>query len=176
MTNVSRLDIMQYVISDCLRPKCHGSHQQKPNADFRYWHRIRSLTLGTSLTVGRWAIEVADKYPSARVIGMDLAPNQPTDVPRNCEFVIGDLTRDMDNYDDGSMDLVQSRYLFLGNLLIIGLFTRVSKRVNGRGTCEKYFEFSSREMVGHNVQRAECHILTVTLPLPTVFFRRLSSI
>src|SRR5271167_630048 len=94
-------------VSHSLWPKCHGSHQQKANADFRYWHWIRSLLLGMFLTVGRWPIEVADKYPSARVIGMDLAPVQPTLVPGNCEFVVGDLTRDMYNYDDGSMDLVQ---------------------------------------------------------------------
>jgi ubiquinone/menaquinone biosynthesis C-methylase UbiE len=58
---------------------------------------------------GRWAIEVADDYPRTRVIGMDLSPMQPTDVPANCEFVVGDLTETLDTFDDGSFDLIHSR-------------------------------------------------------------------
>lgn len=58
---------------------------------------------------GRWAIEVADDFPRTRVIGMDLSPMQPTDVPHNCEFVVGDLTETLDDFDDGSFDLIHSR-------------------------------------------------------------------
>ena len=58
---------------------------------------------------GRWAIEVADDYPRTRVIGMDLSPMQPTDVPTNCEFIVGDLTETLDDFDDGSFDLIHSR-------------------------------------------------------------------
>ena len=61
--------------------------------------------------VGRWAIEVADDYPNAQVIGMDLSPMQPTYVPQNCEFIVGDLTESLADFDDGSFDLVHSRYL-----------------------------------------------------------------
>ena len=65
------------------------------------------------LRKGLWALEVADKFPTARVIGMDLSPIQPEDVPRNCEFVVGDLTQDLEDYNDGSMDLIHSRYTTL---------------------------------------------------------------
>jgi hypothetical protein len=41
---------------------------------------------------------------------MDLSPIQPTDVPVNCEFVVGDLTSELDDFDDGHFDLVHSRY------------------------------------------------------------------
>ena len=58
---------------------------------------------------GRWAIEVADDYPPATVIGLDLSPMQPEEVPENCEFIIGDLTECLVDFDDGSFDLVHSR-------------------------------------------------------------------
>ena len=60
--------------------------------------------------LGRWAIEVADDYPRTQVIGMDLSPMQPTDVPENCEFIIGDLTESLADFDDGNFDLVHSRF------------------------------------------------------------------
>jgi hypothetical protein len=44
------------------------------------------------------------------VIGMDLSPVQPTEVPDNCEFRVGDLTESLDDYNDGSFDLIHSRY------------------------------------------------------------------
>ncbi|KAI9814556.1 MAG: hypothetical protein M1827_003111 [Pycnora praestabilis] len=40
---------------------------------------------------GIWAIDVAEKYPSAEVIGTDLAPTQPRWVPPNCRFEIDDV-------------------------------------------------------------------------------------
>jgi hypothetical protein len=61
------------------------------------------------LTVGRWAIEVADDFPRTRVIGMDLSPMQPNDVPLNCEFIVGDLTESLADFDDGSFDFIHSR-------------------------------------------------------------------
>ena len=58
---------------------------------------------------GAWAIEVADDFPTANVIGIDLSPIQPADVPQNCEFIVADLNQGL-NFDDDSMDLVQGRY------------------------------------------------------------------
>ena len=63
----------------------------------------------TSLIRGAWAIEVADEFPTARVIGMDLSPIQPHHIPRNCEFRVGDLTQDLADFNSGSVDLVHSR-------------------------------------------------------------------
>jgi hypothetical protein len=53
-------------------------------------------------------MEVAYQFESAHVIGVDLSPIQPTDVPENCEFRVGDLTEGLD-FDDGSVDLLHSR-------------------------------------------------------------------
>ncbi|KAL4751116.1 hypothetical protein BDW72DRAFT_99307 [Aspergillus terricola var. indicus] len=44
----------------------------------------RFLDLGCG--TGIWAIEVANKYPDAFVAGVDLAPIQPPNHPKNCEF------------------------------------------------------------------------------------------
>lgn len=50
------------------------------------------LDLGTGS--GIWAIDMADKFPTARVIGVDLAAVQPQWVPPNCQFEIDDVEDD----------------------------------------------------------------------------------
>jgi hypothetical protein len=57
---------------------------------------------------------------------MDLSPIQPVDdVPTNCEFRVGDLTQNLEDYDDGSFDLIHSRYVFMDQGLSLGLLARV---------------------------------------------------
>jgi trans-aconitate methyltransferase len=46
------------------------------------------LDIGTG--TGIWAIEFAEKYPQAEVLGTDLSPIQPDYVPPNCRFEIDD--------------------------------------------------------------------------------------
>jgi SAM-dependent methyltransferase len=47
------------------------------------------LDLGTG--TGIWALDVADMFPSAQVIGVDIAPIQPKWVAPNCSFEIDDI-------------------------------------------------------------------------------------
>lgn len=61
---------------------------------------------------GIWAIDVADKYPSARVIGVDLAPTQPNWVPPNCEFEILDVEAEW-QHKPNSYDFIHGRELHL---------------------------------------------------------------
>ena len=50
------------------------------------------LDIGTG--TGIWALDFADKYPSARVIGIDIAVTQPEWVAPNCAFHISDAELD----------------------------------------------------------------------------------
>ncbi|KAK1726215.1 hypothetical protein CaCOL14_002727 [Colletotrichum acutatum] len=49
----------------------------------------RVLDLGTG--TGLWVIDFADLHPEAEVLGMDLSPVQPSDVPPNVRFEINDI-------------------------------------------------------------------------------------
>ncbi|CAI7636551.1 unnamed protein product [Penicillium pancosmium] len=44
--------------------------------------RILDLGCGT----GIWSMEVANKYPDSFVVGVDIAPIQPANCPKNCDF------------------------------------------------------------------------------------------
>jgi hypothetical protein len=51
---------------------------------------------------------VADRYPSARVCGIDLSPVQPVWVPPNLQFLIDDCEREWLHHD---VDFVHFRYM-----------------------------------------------------------------
>ncbi|KAL6407368.1 hypothetical protein AUP68_10199 [Ilyonectria robusta] len=66
------------------------------------------LDIGTG--TGIWAINMADQFPSAKVIGTDLAPTQPSWVPPNLEFQIDDCQLDW-TFEPESFDFIHIRYL-----------------------------------------------------------------
>jgi ubiquinone/menaquinone biosynthesis C-methylase UbiE len=68
------------------------------------------LDVGTGS--GAWCIEVAEENPETIVRGIDLSPVQPPFIPKNCEFIVMDLTEGL-KFDEGSYDLVHSRYPLL---------------------------------------------------------------
>lgn len=49
----------------------------------------RVLDFGTG--TGIWAIDMADEYPEAEVLGVDLSPIQPDWLPANCKFYVDDI-------------------------------------------------------------------------------------
>ncbi|KAJ5936303.1 Secondary metabolism regulator laeA [Penicillium verhagenii] len=49
-------------------------------------HPANSRILDLGCGTGIWCIEVANKYPNSFVVGTDLAPIQPTNRPKNCDF------------------------------------------------------------------------------------------
>ncbi|KAL2007032.1 hypothetical protein VTN00DRAFT_8470 [Thermoascus crustaceus] len=68
--------------------------------------RVIDLATGT----GIWAIDFADRYPSAEVIGNDLSPTQPTLVPPNLKFVVDDIESEW-GYENTPFDFIHARYL-----------------------------------------------------------------
>lgn len=78
-------------------------------------HALTVVDIGTGS--GKWVLEVADEFPTARVIGLDLSPIQPTYVARNAEFIVEDVNEGM-GFSDASTDLVHSRCPLLRHCLI----------------------------------------------------------
>ncbi|KAL1649431.1 hypothetical protein SLS58_001486 [Diplodia intermedia] len=60
---------------------------------------------------GIWAIEFAEEYPDAEVVGVDLSPIQPSVVPSNCTFLVDDCTQSW-SFPKDEFDLVHIRALF----------------------------------------------------------------
>ncbi|KAK8153883.1 S-adenosyl-L-methionine-dependent methyltransferase [Phyllosticta citrichinensis] len=53
---------------------------------------LNAIDLGTG--TGIWAIDFADLYPNANVLGIDLSPIQTEWVPTNCKFMVDDAEDD----------------------------------------------------------------------------------
>jgi ubiquinone/menaquinone biosynthesis C-methylase UbiE len=67
------------------------------------------VTVDVGTGSGRWVIEVATDFPSARVCGIDLSPIfKEKNSPPNSEFLVMDLTCGL-NFPEESTDLVHSR-------------------------------------------------------------------
>ncbi|KAI0440790.1 S-adenosyl-L-methionine-dependent methyltransferase [Xylaria telfairii] len=59
---------------------------------------------------GIWAIDFADQYPHAEVIGVDISPSQPQWIPPNLKFEIDDVTQPW-TYAPNSFDYIHMRWL-----------------------------------------------------------------
>ncbi|KIO32945.1 hypothetical protein M407DRAFT_18103 [Tulasnella calospora MUT 4182] len=76
----------------------------------------RVLDLGTGS--GKWAVDMAKEFPHAEVVGLDLAPVNPSsNAPPNCRFILGDCNTCLDDpsYESG-FDMIQARCIVNGVL------------------------------------------------------------
>ncbi|PSN69466.1 S-adenosyl-L-methionine-dependent methyltransferase [Corynespora cassiicola Philippines] len=74
-------------------------------------HVNRALDAGCG--TGIWAIDFADAHPETEVIGVDLAPVQPQNVPPNLSFEIDDLERNWN---------FSRKFNFIHSQMMIGAF------------------------------------------------------
>lgn len=76
---------------------------------------------------------------------MDLAPIQPTYVPLNCSFYVGDIILDLDDdvmFPPGSIDLVHMRCesFSIISLTILDRYMQARKQRNGQMSLKTYIE------------------------------------
>ncbi|KAI5792664.1 methyltransferase [Pyronema domesticum] len=95
-----RLDMHHEIMLQMLEGKLHLA----PIGDSP--QRILDIGTGT----GIWAVDCADTYPSAEVIGTDLSPIQPSWVPPNLKFEVDDMTQEW-SYKPDSFDFIHARNL-----------------------------------------------------------------
>ncbi|PHH84062.1 hypothetical protein CDD83_2555 [Cordyceps sp. RAO-2017] len=71
------------------------------------------VDLGTGF--GFWPLDVAEKFPSARIIGTDLSPVQPQWTPPNVEFRVEDLDDELRPWTKiyRDADLIHLRFLLM---------------------------------------------------------------
>lgn len=85
---------------------------QQPNPLFRSPIRPDPeyiLDLGTGQ--GQWAVEVADRFPTAMVHGIDLFPPPQSWVPTNCTLEVDDFTQPWSWPQNQRFDLIHGRFL-----------------------------------------------------------------
>ena len=80
---------------------------------------------------------MADRHPTARIIGNDIAPVQPTVVPPNCSFEIEDVESDWP-YAPSSFDFIHGREF----LLAIRNWERLIQQAYNHLKPGAYFELS----------------------------------
>ncbi|KAF3905206.1 hypothetical protein ABW21_db0200491 [Orbilia brochopaga] len=100
---IDRLDLTHHTMTIALGGKLHRAPLHHPQ---------KILDIGTGS--GIWAIEMADLYPSAHVVGNDFSPIQPKWVPPNVSFEVDDVESEWTHKDD-TFDHIFCRYM-LGSI------------------------------------------------------------
>lgn len=99
-TEQDRLDLQHQIYRLCLDGWLYRSPIQSPQ---------KVLDIGTG--TGIWAIEFADEYPVAQVIGTDLSPIQPSYVPPNLSFYVDDFEQPWEFGAAATFDFIHWRSL-----------------------------------------------------------------
>lgn len=113
------------------------------------------LDLGTGS--GIWAMQVADQYPSAEVIGTDISPVQPKWVPPNLQYEVDDLEQEW-LFRDDCFDLIHVRFMFLSIKDWPGMLRQAMRVLKPGG----YIELSELDLRPVKVQDGSPEPATIT--------------
>ena len=87
-----------------------GGHLcRAPIAQARTGPPARILDLGTG--TGSWVLDMAEDFPQAEIIGVDLSPIQPNWAPPNCRFFVDDIESDWTFPPGETFDYIHGRML-----------------------------------------------------------------
>ncbi|KAF5637889.1 L-ascorbate oxidase [Fusarium sp. NRRL 52700] len=95
------MDLTHHILTLGLGDKLHLAPLKEEKL-----HQVIDIGTGT----GIWAIDFADQYPGAEIIGTDLSPIQPSWVPPNVQFEIEDCTREW-TFKSDFADYIHVRWL-----------------------------------------------------------------
>ncbi|KAI1011827.1 hypothetical protein LB503_004551 [Fusarium chuoi] len=93
------------------------------------------VDIGTG--TGIWAMDFADEFPNAKVVGTDISPIQPSWLPPNLEFQIDDCTQEW-TFKENSLDYVHMRFLVGSIVDWPGLFKQAYKCLKPGGYIESH--------------------------------------
>ncbi|PLN80668.1 S-adenosyl-L-methionine-dependent methyltransferase [Aspergillus taichungensis] len=93
-----RLDMVHHIFRLMLGGSLHMAPLDSPQ---------RVLDIGTG--TGIWALDMADEFPGAEVLGIDLSPIQPYWYVPNCQFVVDDVEAPWSYPPNRSFDYIHQR-------------------------------------------------------------------
>ncbi|PYH90270.1 UMTA methyltransferase family protein [Aspergillus ellipticus CBS 707.79] len=93
-----RLELMHHLFKLLLGGESYRAPIHQPE---------RILDVGTG--TGTWAMEMADEFPDAEILGTDLSPIQPNWAPPNCSFVVDDAESDWAYTKEEAFDYIHAR-------------------------------------------------------------------
>ncbi|KAF9888207.1 hypothetical protein FE257_009202 [Aspergillus nanangensis] len=101
----------------------------------------RILDIGTGS--GIWPIEMASVFPQSEIIGTDLSPVQPTEVPENVHFLVDDAIDDDWLWDADHFDMIHTAHLSGGFPSFKDLLRKIFKHLKPGGYAECH-EFDTK--------------------------------
>ena len=129
---LDRIDLKHHIMRLLCKGHLHLAPLPSPAAVTSSDYTMLDIGTGT----GIWALEMAEEYPNATIIGTDLSPVQPTWVPDNVHFEIDDVEAREWAWPHNHFDYIHSRFM----LSSIGSWQRLIRKAFHHTKPGGYFE------------------------------------